>query len=353
MDVPAPRAYMVLKFIFFFICLISLTEPINAGVFRKYFKKKDFKKILETYYKNPRSRFSKEDFIIISLALRKAGQYRDDIKLNTKFVKAFFLKEHNRLLRDTLESNTIDPDEYKDAQKLIYWIILDDYLNIISNAKKRSELKDNDLKQIQTISKLLEGLEFREGRVDKINTKINNHIQYLEEKIFRFESSFFMNFITWQRDLSLFNSINKKTLLVTNSGYCLGGDLGVSNYRYHFFMDGCFLIGSGGVTNITPPPTYQQSNVPVMGIKAGPGASIIVSDSRSRIGIKIPVIVNVQRFQNPPSVSGYQVEELNPTAFTATLYSRFNFGKWYFATEFGKYFAEERSTWSLGIGKEF
>lgn len=337
-----------------FILLILLLTPIaRAGLIPQYFRAKDYGKVIQEFERKKRMKFSRQEFVMISYALRSQRKYREDLLLNARFVKYYFPKEHVRLLRDVRDSNTIDPDEYSKSQKLIYWILFTDYVQILSRATDRSQVNQKDLKYMQMFSKLLEGLEFRESKVDRLNTKINNHLQYLEDKVYHFEGSLFLNYMTWQRDVSLENATSKSTLLVTNKGYCLGGDAGISNYRFHFFMDGCFMLGSGGVSNTNPPPEYEQSNVRVMGLKAGPGASIIVSDSRSRLGIKFPFIYNIQRFQNPPSGTGYTVEELNPLSIMATLYSRFQFGKWYLQTEFGKYINEERSVWALGFGKEF
>lgn len=332
---------------------LFFSGAVEAGLIPQYFKAKNFNKVIEEFKSNKRMKFSKREFIMISYALRSKRMYREDILLNARFVKYYFPKEHARLLKDLRESNTIDPDEYSKSQKLIYWILFTDYVQILSQVKDKKDVAEKDLKYLQMFSKLLEGLEFREGQVDRLNTKINNHLQYLEDKIYHFEGSLFFNYMTWQRDVSLESSSAKSTLLVTNRGYCLGGDAGVSNYRYHFFMDGCFLIGAGGVSNPNPPPEYEQANVRVLGLKAGPGASIIVSDSRSRLGIKFPFIYNIQRFQNPPPATGFKVEELNPLSYMATLYSRFQFGKWYLQTEFGKYITEERSVWAIGFGKEF
>lgn len=337
----------------FVLILLAVSAPSFAGLIPQYFRAKDYNKIIQEFESNKRMKFSRQEFIMISYALRSQRRYREDISLNARFVKYYFPKEHRRLLKDVRESNTIDPDEYSKSQKLIYWILFTDYVQILGKTKDRKEVNKKDLQYMQIFSKLLEGLEFRESKVDRLNTKINNHLQYLEDKIYHFEGSLFLNYMTWQRDVSLESATAKSTLLVTNSGYCLGGDAGVSNYRYHFFIDGCFVLGSGGVSNPNPPPEYEQSNVRVLGLKAGPGASIIVSDSRSRLGIKFPFIYNIQRFQNPPSSTGFKVEELNPLSTMATLYSRFQFGKWYLQTEFGKYLTEERSIWAIGFGKEF
>ena len=97
---------------------------------------------------------------------------------------------------------------------------------------------------------------------------------------------------------------------------------------------------------------YQQSNIPAYGVKAGPGASIIVSSSKSRIGIKLPMIYSVQELTTPIQ-TGFSVDQESSLAFMASLHSRWQFNKWYLQTELGKYITQEQTFWGLGIGKEF
>jgi hypothetical protein len=142
-------------------------------------------------------------------------------------------------------------------------------------------------------------------------------------------------------------------LIVTNRGLCAGGDVGYENYRWHFALDGCIFSGTGGVaaTGATG-VDYRQANVPAYGFKFGPGASMIVSSSRSRIGVRLPMIFNFQRLTNP-GVAGYNIEAERAYSLTTTLFSRWQLGKWHVQTEFGKYIQREATIWALGFGKTF
>lgn len=343
---------MALKLIF--ILLLSLVSAKTfAQDIERNFKAKNYQAVVKEYEGRRKAKFTKRQYIMISYSLRKLGRYREDIAHNARFVRRFYPKEHHRLIRDVRQTNTIDPEEYPNSLKLIYWIILSDYEKILTSYQEKSPALDRDYQHFQIFSKLLEGLEFREGQVDRINTRALNHFAWLENRIYHFTGSMFLNYVSWQREILLIGTGKEIALQVTNRGYCAGGEMGFENYKWHFYVDGCFLFGAGGVTNTQQPPEYQQSDVRAMGFKAGPGASLIVSSSKSRVGIKLPVIFTIQRFQNPPVASNLEIEETNPFSFMGTLYSRFQFDKWYLQTEVGKYMKTDDLYWGIGVGKQF
>lgn len=343
---------MAMKTILLFI-FISFSFSALAGVIEDNFKNKNYKAVADYYSSHRKGNFNKRQYIMISYALRKVGRFREDISHNVRFIKKYYPKQHIQLLKDVRESNSIDPDEYPKSLKIIYWILLDDYQNLLTSYQEKSPALDKDYRHFQIFSKLLEGLEFRESKVDKINTAALSHFAWLEDKIYHLTGSLFLNYVSWQREVLLKGGSREIDLQVTNRGYCAGGDVGWVNYRWHFYMDGCVLFGSGGVTNTEQPPEYQQSNVRAFGIKGGPGASMIVSSSKSRIGIKLPLLYTIQSFQNPPTGSNLTIEETNPFSAMVSLYSRWQFTKWYLNTEMGKYVQTDDFFWGLGLGKQF
>lgn len=341
---------VMMKFILIFMFCVGSALASDVTV---AFKNKDFKRVTAFYRNNPNRNYSKQELIFISYSLRKMGFYRQDIKLNVKLIKQNFSREHQKLLSDLRASETIDGEDYPDALKVLYWNLMNDYGKILEGYENQSALIKKDHQHYLIFSKLLSELEFREKMVDKFNDKIIAHIQHLENKVYKFSSSLFASYVSWQQDSILKGPSSKTGLIVTNSGVCAGGDIGFENYLFHFYLDGCVFAGSGGVSaDSTSTITYQQSNVPALGFKAGPGASMIVSSSRSRIGIKLPLIYTIQNLQEPKN-PGYSIESGSPLSFVASLYSRWQFNTWYFQTEFGKYMQQEQSFWGLGIGKNF
>ena len=335
--------------LFINVAIAQQSEILNA------FQTKDYRAVSDAYRNNPQKNYSKKELIVISYSLRKLGFFRQDIKLNIRLVKKHYVSQHNRLVRAIKRGDTVDGDDYPEALKVLYWNLFTSYGEILKGYEYDSDLVEKDNKYFTLFSKILSELEFREGKVDKYNDVIVAHRQYLVNKIYRFTKSLSLQYVSWQQDATLKHTTQGEAgLIITNKGLCAGGDVGYENYRYHFYVDGCLLYGSGGVKNNDQEliDNYQQSNVPAIGIKAGPGASIIVSSSKSRIGIKLPIIYSKQDLTTPNG-SDYSIEQDSSITYVASLYSRWQFNKWYFNTEFGKYIQQEQTFWGFGVGKEF
>lgn len=349
MDVSTADTHMVvIKYIVLFMLAIGMA---HASEITEAFKAKKYGRIVEIYRANQNKNYSKQELVLIGYSLRKAGFYRQDTKLNIKLIQKEYAKEHKKLLAALKKGDTIDGAKYPEGIKVLYWNLMNDYGKIIEGYDNSSQLIKKDHQHYLAFSKLLSELEFRESTVDKFNDKIVAHIQYLENKVYKFSASFYAQYVSWQNEVTL-KGPKTSDLIITNRGSCIGGDVGVENYLWHFYFDGCLLAGAGAVSAASSIVNYQQSNVPAYGIKAGPAVSMIVSSSKSRIGIKLPVIYTLQDVQEPTN-NGYSIEKDSPLSVAATLYSRWQFGSWYFNTEFGQYIQDEQTIWALGLGKSF
>lgn len=340
----------MMKFVFLFIVLLNAAWASDVT---DAFERKNFKAVSEIYRDQPNRNFNAKELIFISYSLRRMGFYRQDIKLNVRLIKKRYAGLHKKLVTDIKNSETIDGEKYPEGLKVLYWNLMNDYGKILESYESQSTLIKKDHQHYMMFSKILSELEFREGKVDKFNDKIVAHITYLENKVYKFSSSWSVQYISWQSESTLKGPGSETGLVVTNSGLCVGGDMGYENAFYHFYFDGCAFAGSGGVSSdASSPIKYQQSNVAAYGAKFGPGASMIVSSSGSRIGLRVPVIYSLQKLQEPAN-NNYTIDENNPFSFIGSLYSRWQFDKWYFQTEFGKYIQEEQTFWGLGIGRKF
>jgi hypothetical protein len=338
-----------------FLSLFMSSSQAAVSELQRAFNNKDYRSISDIYRSNMQKNYSRNELIEISYSLRKLGFFRQDIKLNIRLVKKFYLNQNQSLIMAIKRGDTIDGDRYPEALKVLYWNLFTSYGEILKGYNEDSILVEKDNKSFGLYSKILSELEFREGKVDKHNDEIMAHRQYLINKIYKFKTSWFVHYVSWQQDATLKSNTGAEAgLIITNKGFCAGGELGYENYQYHFYFDGCVLYGSGGVKNNDQDliDNYQQSNIPAYGVKGGPGASIIVSSSKSRIGIKLPMIYSVQELTTPIE-TGFSVDQESSLAFMASLYSRWQFNKWYLQTEFGKYITQEQTFWGLGIGKEF
>jgi hypothetical protein len=337
----------------FLVLFMLMTSAAFSSAISQAFKRKDFHRVSEIYRAHPNKNFSRNELIYISYSLRKLGFFRQDIKMNIRLVKKEYLKHHLTLLKAIKRGDTIDGDDYPKTLKILYWNLFSAYGAIIKGYPNKSILSQKDKKHFVTFAKILSDLEFRERKVDKMTDEINAHLQYLEDKIYQFKASWYLQYVSWQQDSSLVGPGDITKLIITNRGLCLGGEAGLQNYLFHFYLDGCVLYGAGSVKNTDNVNiNYQQSNVGAYGIKAGPGASVIVSSSKSRLGIKIPMIFSSQQLTEPTNAQ-YSIEKSDSISFVPSLYSRWQFDRWYLQSEFGKYLQKENVFWGLGFGREF
>jgi len=328
-----------------------LIPTVHAKGLREYFKEKNFETVAKMYNDEPAADYTEKEYVIISYSLRKLDRYRDDVKVIIKLVKKFYTQKHKELLTSIKDGKTIDGDDVPEPLKIHYWNLLADYSKIITKQKEKSNSLTKDHSYFKAFSKILSEVEFREAKVDKINDAVIAHFQWLENKIYHFKSSLYVQYVSWQQTGHLRSPTEVFGLIITNQGTCLGGDIGIENYLFHFYLDGCYLYGSGGVQSLEG-INYQQSNLPAYGAKIGPGISMIVSSSKSRIGIKFPLLYSTQKL-TAPTEPGYTISENSQTTLLTTLYSRWQFDKWYISTEFGKYVNREETFWGLGAGREF
>lgn len=342
---------VVMRFIL--LLIISLPSAFASDI-TDVFKKKDYEGVHQIYQENPSRNFSKKELVMISYSLRKLKFYRQDVKLNVRLIKKEYKNYHGRIIKQIKAGDTVNPEEYPDALKVLYWNLMNAYGEIIFGYKNNSQLIKKDHEHYLMFAKILSELEFREGKVDKLNDRIMAHILMLQNKVYKFSASWYLQSLSWQQESQLQGPTSSSNLIVTNRGLCLGGDLGYENSTYHWYVDGCAFYGSGGVSAEASGSSirYQQSSVPAYGLKFGPGASLIVSSSKSRIGLKLPIVFNVQSLTNPTE-PGFSIKSESAISVATSLYSRWQFDKWYFQTEFGKYVDREATIWSLGIGRQF
>lgn len=343
---------MMLKLVV--LILVSMNVALAANI-KQLFERKDYKRIANDYASPEKwSDLTTKELVMISYSLRKTERYREDAKVVFRILKKDYAKEHADIRNKIREKETLDVEDYPKPLPVYYWSIYNDYANILLSYNGLGPGLEKDQKIYNIFRQILSELEFREGKAEKLNNKVMSHLQYLEDKIYRFSSSINVQYVSWQHDATLHRtSSNKDTgLIITNQGYCLGGDVGVENGFYHFLIDGCFLVGSGGISSYGDSNITYQQNIPAAGLKIGPMASMIVSSSKSRIGIGLPLIYTSQKLTQP-SDNDYKVEEESPLAALATINSRWQFDQWYIRTEFGQYFKKQESYWGLGFGRQF
>ncbi len=338
----------MMKYFFIFMLLTGLAQ---ASDITDAFTRKDYHTITDVYRDSPERNFTQKELVYISFSLRHLDFFRQDIKMNVKLINKLHKDLHTKLIESIRNGVSVDGDDYPEALKIMYYNLVSDFRHIILGYEEKSPQLAKDSKHFTTFVKILGQLEFREGKVDKMNDEVIAHLQYLDNKIYHFSSSISLNYLSWQQTASLHGNGNDTTLVITNKGFCAGGDVGYENYLFHFYVDGCFMAGTGNVqaSQNKAGIVYQQSNVGAYGAKISPGASMIVSSTKSRIGFRIPIIYSHQPLQDPTD-NRYQALDNAPISVVTSLYSRWQFNKWYFSTEFGQYVKKQQTVWSLGIG---
>jgi hypothetical protein len=334
--------------------LLLSTTMLQASEIEKAFRAKRYDLIAMGYRAQPKRKYTDKELVMISKALRDMKFYRDDINLNVRLINAKFRKQHRFLLESIQKKRSIDGDKFHKFQKNLYWNIYSNYAALILGYSRPSLALDKDYKHFQTFQKILSELEYQESQVDKLSDRIAAHLTYLRDSVYRFSASVSMKYISWQRGAELTDTDGNKTrLILTNRGNCIGGDIGMENNTWHFYLDGCFLLGSGGVSAFGDPNIqYQQSNLPAYGAQIGPGASMIVSSTKARLGLRLPFIYTVQNLTAPPG-GNYTISSGGVASLFGALYSRWHLGKWYLQTEFGTNMGNQDNFWSLGFGRSF
>lgn len=337
------------------LLLIFAINTAYAQEIEVLFKRQDYQGIVQKFndpslYKDLKTK----QLIMLSFSLRKLKKYREDAKVIYTILRRDFNSPHVEIRKKIRNKETLDAEDYPKSLPIHYWYLFHDYADILLSHEKLGPQLENDKKIYNVFRQILSELEYREGQAEKVNDKVMSHLQYLEDKVYHFTYSFNIQYVSWQHDATLHRtSTNKDTgLIITNSGNCVGGDIGIENGFYQFAMDGCFLMGSGGVSAYGDPNITYEQNIPATGYKLGPVAYKIVSSSKSRIGIGLPLIYTSQKLTQPGDTD-YRIKEESPLSYLATINSRWQFDKWYLRAEFGQYFQKQESFWGLGIGRQF
>lgn len=337
------------------LMLLFISQSANATKVGDLFKQKNYKQI-SSYYDNPNSlrNLSPQDMILVSYALRALGRHRDNTKLIVIMIKKNYSKEHAQIFGKIKNKVTLNADDYPKPLLLLYWNIYNEYAYIIKSYKKIDPQLGEDEKNFQNFRLILSELEYREGKVEKTNEQVMSQIQYISNTEYKFSYSLQVQYMSWQysADMVRVSTDVKSGLIVTNQGLCVGGDVGYASGFYHYALEGCFLMGAGGVTSFGNPEISYNQNLIAYGIKVGPSAYKIVSTSKAKLGISLPILFTTQKMTQPEDPD-YVVEQGPLINFVPTLSARWQFDKWYMKTEFGQYFGKKEVLWALGVGREF
>lgn len=198
----------------------------------------------------------------------------------------------------------------------------------------------------------LEESGYEEGKADKLSSKVDAHILAIQNQVYETNRYAFLDYTSWQENVTLKTPGGNRTLIVTNQGWCGGAGFGKRNVKFHFAGEACFLYGRGDIGSDNPSVTYRQNNVYGRGIKVAPAAGLIVSSSGAELGLKLPILWFDQKFSSP-ALAGYKTRDPSAIQGFLDVYTRWPFGLWFVQSDIGKSLGKDLTIWSLGFGRQF
>lgn len=254
-------------------------------------------------------------------------------------------KQHQEILQRLEEDETIDGEKISQDLKKMYF---EEYLKT-SNAFLESDVLDSENELLKNI---LENLEHNEEEVEQISEKIISHKKIIENKKFRFKKFLDVQFISWQREISLKSNADKNSIILTNQAICVGGGLVRSNAYFFYGIDSCLFSGSGDTKEKNSPPSYKESNIPLWGIKNSILSGLKTSSAGAEIGLKLSSLLNFQELQNPTN-SGYKLKQDNQNLFFTSLFIKIPLDNFIVQSEIGFFLDQDSTYFSVGFGRKF
>ncbi len=249
-------------------------------------------------------------------------------------------KEHEEIIQLLTEEEELDVEKYPQDLKQIYF---DHYSKIAQDFVKTGVLNPDH----QTLRNILENLEFKEEETEKTSEGIIAYQKELEKRVFRNDLFLGLQFISWQREVSLNSATDNNQIVVTNRALCLGGGVTRSNASYFYGIDSCAFLGSGDTKEKNSPPNYKESNIPNWGIKTSLQAGIVTSSTGAKLGPKLSSFFNNQKLQNAAN-SGYRLKPEEKNLFLASLFIKVPLKKLAVQTEIGTFLDQDSTYFSLG-----
>jgi hypothetical protein len=209
--------------------------------------------------------------------------------------------------------------------------------------KMHEEFKGDD--------KQLTEMEYKENEAEILSSKVDRHLKDLEEKNWKKNFEVSLTYLSFQREADIKNPTLSKKLISTSNVLCVGGGYGISRKNVRYSIEGCAFYGNSNVGSQNNAVTYEEDTIPTYGLKAAPAAGIFVSNIKSEVGFKLPILYVHQKFSTPPG--GYSIKKGSDIQALASFYYRFPIDNWFLQMEFGKFLSQDTTLWGLGAGLRF
>jgi|GEM_PF-1476805 len=290
--------------------------------------------------------------LLVNIAYEKLREYPEALTLNFDYIRANFQAENSRLKSEFRNNQAPDPANYPVQFQSVFFRIYGDYSQEILGATWQGGVSKRNLSAFEQYKKALDAFGYQAEAVQNIHDRVENHLKLLEKKKYRWRPRVFLDYISWQTSAALIGPFETTALLATNMGLCPGVGISYESGFWALSFDLSYLRGSGGVSATQGLVQYQQSDVAATGFKAALGAGMIVSESRSELGLRLTVL-DVSQSLARPDTSGYSIDQPNSISEVISIYSRWTFDHFYLQSDFGRYFKRPATLWSLGFGYSF
>jgi hypothetical protein len=192
--------------------------------------------------------------------------------------------------------------------------------------------------------------EFHDAEASRMLEEVERHLKDVTSMKYSNTWYAILEFLSWQRERNITAVSGNRTIVTTNGGPCLGGGAQKYNERYNFFFEGCFYYGWANVGSDSTDVIYKKNDIPTLGMRLAPGAGLFISQSKTEIGIKLPIL---KIWQDIPEPSGHSLSDDQTVTAVAAIYFRYPIDRLRFELDFGKFVDEDTTLWSVGLGYMF
>jgi hypothetical protein len=316
----------------------------------KLYQEKKYSLVIQKYLANrKRVLHHYQTALLVNISYEKLRQYPEALALNFEYLRENYEKDSTRLRTDLQNNQAPKSSEYSNEFKALFFRIYGDYSQKILGAGWQGGVFSKDQFAFEQYKKALDALEYQGDAVQKIHDKVEEHLKLLEKKQYRWRTRVFIDYLSWQTSATLIGPFETTALLATNVGICPGVGVSYESSFWALSLDLSYLSGSGGVSVTQGAVNYRQESVPASGFKAAFGAGMIVSESRSELGLRATFLY-VNQSLATPATAGYSIDQPNTFSQVISLYSRWTFDQFYLQSDFGRYVKRPATLWSIGVG---
>jgi hypothetical protein len=327
MDIFRAGAFMVLRILVLFICVISFTtvhskssgRSLQLKLAQKYYIKKKFKKSIQTLRKSFRLTKTKKTptavIQLLALNLLKLKKYKTASKYFHIVIRRRYKQKHREVLR-ALNLGNIDDIEVPQKLLRIYYHLGQIYYHIFRKTKSIPYYRASE-----KYFKICEEKEHLDDNASEYIDSLSAHKVLIDNKEFKSEWFATIGTMNWQEKLLLRSSTTgEKTKLLSNSkALCIGGGYRYMNAYHGIEISSCAYSGSADIS-ASNSATYSQNGVSVTGFLLDSGYVIKPYSEKVSMTFSLPLFYRDGDYSQPDNFSILGKGQLSVGVFLKTRY---------------------------------